>query len=124
MNSTVRTYLIERARMRTNQLVTYQNLSNDCHLGLVMQEGPHIRREIGEILGDISKYEHEHGRPLLSALVIRAGDNYEGDGFYKLAEYLGFGDWQKLKREGVFEVQQMNECIRFWSDPINYQKYR
>ena len=88
-----------------------------------MQDGPHIRNEIGKILGDISVYEHTHGRPLLSSLVVRAGDNYEGDGFYKLGEELGFGDWKKLKREGIFEVEQMKKTIDFWRDNSNYLKY-
>ena len=123
MNTIVRKYLIELARSRTNQIVTYQNLSNDCNLGLRMQDGPHIRNEIGKILGDISVYEHTHGRPLLSSLVVRAGDNYEGDGFYKLGEELGFGDWKKLKREGIFEVEQMKKTIDFWRDNSNYLKY-
>jgi hypothetical protein len=31
----------------------------------------------------VSVYEHEHGRPLLSALVVQAGTHQAGDGFYK-----------------------------------------
>ena len=46
------------------------------------------RNEIGKILGDISKFEHDKKRPLLSALVIRKGDSFEGDGFYRMAEEL------------------------------------
>lgn len=87
MNSRVRQYLIELARKKVNQTVTYQKLSDDCELDLDMRNKPHDRKVLGKILGEISKFEHEHGkRPLLSALVLRAGDNYEGDGFYKLAE--------------------------------------
>lgn len=124
MNTRVREYLIDKARLRTNQTVTYQRLSDDCGLGLNMQDNPSDRGTIGGILGDISIHEDNNGRPLLSALVIRSGDSYEGDGFYKLAESLGYGNWQSLKREGVFEVQQINECIKFWSINSNYTQHR
>ena len=59
-----------------------------------MQEGQHRRKEIGKILGDISRHEHKNERPLLSSLVIRIDDKTEGDGFFKLAEELGFGNWK------------------------------
>lgn len=124
MNKRVRNYLIELSRQRSDQTVTYQKLSDDCNLGLNMHENPSDRAYIGEILGTISKYEHANGRPLLSALVLRAGDNFEGNGFYKLAEELGFGDWKQLKNEGIFEVLQIKECIRFWSDKDNYKEFR
>lgn len=85
-----------------------------------MRENPHDRKIIGGLLDEISIFEASHKRPLLSALVIRSGDNYEGDGFYKMAERLNYGDWQRLKREGTFEVQQIKECIAFWSDDQKY----
>ena len=124
MNNEVRKFLIELARKRTNQTITYQKLSDECNLGLYMQDGIHIRAQMGKLLGDISIYEHSNNRPLLSALVIRQGDNYEGDGFYKLADELGFGDWKKLKREGIFEIQEIKKCIEFWQNDNNYKKYR
>ncbi len=124
MNNEVRKFLIELVRKRTNQTITYQKLSDDCNLGLYMQDGIHIRSEIGTLLGEISIYEHSYKRPLLSSIVIRLGDNYEGDGFYKLADKLGFGDWRKLKREGVFEIQEIKKCIEFWQNDDNYKKYR
>lgn len=124
INNEVRNYLIELSRKRPLRTVTYQQLSDKCALGLNMRENPSDRNELGGILGNISAYEHENGRPLLSSLVVRANDNYEGDGFYKLAEELGFGNWKKLKKEGTFEVEQMNECITFWSNESNYTRYK
>lgn len=120
MNTIVRTYLIESARKRVNQTVTYQKLSDDCQLGFNMHQNPFDRKHIGKILEEISKFEYENKRPLLSALVVRAGDNYEGDGFYKLGEELGFGKWQKLKKEGIFEVEHIRESIDYWSDDSQY----
>ena len=125
MNFKVRSYLIELARQKTNQTVGYQKLSNDCNLGLNMQNSPQDRIEMGTILGDISKFEFNNGkRPLLSALVIRIGDKTEGDGFYKLADELGFGKWTDLKKDGLFEIIQIKECIEFWSNNDNYLKYK
>jgi hypothetical protein len=40
-------------------------------------------RGLGDVLGNISVFEHEHGRPLISALVVQAGTHQAGDGFYK-----------------------------------------
>lgn len=47
------------------------------------------RNKIGEILGEISIYEHDHGRPMLSAIVVLAGIGCPGEGFYNLARHLG-----------------------------------
>ena len=41
------------------------------------------------ILGEISTYEHEHSRPMLSVLVFHADDGMPGDGFFNLARKLG-----------------------------------
>jgi hypothetical protein len=122
MNTKVRSFLLERARETNNETVCYQKLCNACELGLDMSRVEH-REEIGRILGEISSYEYNNGRPLLSALVIRAGDNYEGDGFFKLAEKLGFGNWRKLSKS-YFDKEQMRKCVDFWSDDSNYLKYK
>jgi len=124
MNKTVRKYLIELSRHRVNHTTTYQRLSDDCNLGFELRENPSDRKDLGNILGEISIFEHENNRPLLSSLVLRAGDHYEGDGFYKLAEELGFGNWKQLKSEGIFEIIQIKKCIKFWKNDSNYNKYR
>lgn len=123
MNKKVRNYLIELARHRTNPTVNYQKLSDDCGLGLTMSDGQHIRNEIGRILGEISEYEHNNDRPLLSALVIRLNDGEEGDGFFKLAENLGYGKWKKLKAD-LFEHEQITECVTKWNDENFYKNHK
>lgn len=122
MNYKVRTYLIEKARKK--QLAYYQSLSDDCHLGLDMQNNPHDRLLIGSIIGEISVFEHQNDRPLLSALVVTRGEQYQGDGFFKLAEELGFGKWDKLKKDISFEIGQINACYDFWGNPAKYDKYK
>lgn len=122
MNEIVRNKLIETARRKTT--ITYQQLSDSCKLGLIMSESEFARAEIGRILGEISRFEHEAGRPLLSSLVISKGDNYQGDGFYKLCEELGFGPWKKLRDDIAFEMGQMNAAMEFWSDDVNFLNFK
>lgn len=123
MNERVRTYLIDLARQRTNQTINYQRLSDNCNLGLDMSNIAD-RNTMATILDEISTFEHNNDRPLLSALVVRLDDEREGDGFYKMADRLGYGSWQQLKRENIFEAQQIGACINFWSDNNNFQQYR
>lgn len=122
MNEVVRKHLVEIAR--NGKTITYQELSDKCKLGLIMRESEYARAEIGRILGDISALEHKNQRPLISSLVLSKGDNYQGDGFYKLCEILGFGNWKKLKADISFEIGQMNACYDFWKDDANYLKYK
>lgn len=122
MNEKVRIHLIEIAHKC--KTITYQELSDECKLGLIMRESVYARAEIGRILGEISAFEHNNNRPLISSLVISKGDNYQGDGFYKLSEELGFGNWKKLKADISFEIGQMNACYDFWKNPTNYSKYK
>jgi len=125
MNTVVRHFLIDLSRKRTNQTITYQRLSDECKLKLNMSNPAH-RNEMAKILETISIFEHKSSpqRPLLSALVLRLNDGLEGDGFYKLGQNLGFGDWVKLKKEGMFEISQITKCIEFWSEEDNFSNYR
>lgn len=123
MNVTVRNYLIDKAGQRTNQTITYQRLCDACGLRLDMRN-QNDRNAIADILTEISTFEHGNSRPMLSSLVLRAGDNYEGDGFFTLAEKLGYGDRNRLKREGVFDIKQINACLEFWQNDSNYVTFR
>ncbi len=123
MNETVRRTLIELARKRGEQSITYQELSDQSNLGLVMRDSEYARAEIGRILGEVSVYEHQQKRPLLSSLVLSKGSGYEGDGFFKLCEELGFGPWRKLQKDELFPIIEMKKCYEFWKDDINYAQY-
>ncbi len=50
---------------------------------------PRRYKGIGQILGQVSSYEHAHGRPMLSALVVQAASKRPGKGFVELARSLG-----------------------------------
>jgi hypothetical protein len=119
MNELVRAKLIEIAR-KPNGFITYQSLSDECKLGLVMNESEYARAEIGRILGEISRFEHDNGRPLLSCLVVSKSDNYQGDGFYKLCEELKFGSWKKLRDDIEFVPNMINETYDHWKNDANY----
>ena len=73
---------------------------------------PIHRERIGSILGEISRAEHQAGRPVLSAVVISVEGNRPGQGFFRLAEerdlYTG-GD------EDRFWVQELNRLFDYWS---------
>jgi hypothetical protein len=65
------------------------------------------RNKIGEILGEISTYEHDHGRPMLSAIVVLAGIGYPGEGFYNLARHLGLHQGHGEFADMEFFVQEV-----------------
>jgi hypothetical protein len=119
MNTGIRMHLISVASRRGS--CTYTQLNDLFHLGLDFGLD-RDRARIGAILGDIAVYEAEHDRPILSALVLHAGDSQQGDGFYKICEQLGLGSAQKLRRE-EFGAIQMGLCHDFWSDQENFEKY-
>jgi hypothetical protein len=55
----------------------------------VPRSGHYMSQETGQMLGEISRREHECGRPMLSAVVVRAQGRRPGPGFFKLARQLG-----------------------------------
>lgn len=61
-------------------------------------ENPAHRNEMRQLLGKISTYEHQQGRPLRTAIVVYKQENHPGPGFYDLARHLG------LLRSGQDEV--------------------
>jgi hypothetical protein len=66
--------------------ITYSKIAPLANLDM---DNPSHRDEIGQLLGEISKYEHSQQRPLLSAVVIHQDNNMPGQGFFKLAKELG-----------------------------------
>jgi hypothetical protein len=64
-----------------------------------------------DLLVDVSTQEHEAGRPLLSVMVVRKyGDQEPGNGFYKLAEWLGF----KFSDRQAFWIAEFNRVTEYW----------
>ncbi|TNE27291.1 MAG: hypothetical protein EP346_12830 [Bacteroidetes bacterium] len=122
MEKDIRSKLIELARNKTPW--SYSQLNEQLMLGLNFKN-EHHRKYIGEILGEISMYEYNNGRPLLSALIIhKSKDREQGDGFYKLCSEIYGKQWDELKSDRDFELERMKECYSFWKDNENYKKYK
>lgn len=107
----IREILIEIASKKN--VITYSELIIKAKLDLDMN-APYDRGVIGRLLGSVSAFEYEEGRPMLSSVVITVSGK-QGDGFFKLAEELGFGDWKKLKKGGIFEYEEMSRAHNYWS---------
>jgi hypothetical protein len=74
----------ELAQSRTCD--TYSNVGGLVNLDM---HSPADRRVIGAILSEINRHEHNEGRPLMSAVVVRKGDCVPGNGFDRSAVELG-----------------------------------
>jgi len=119
----VRGYLIDfvRSHSKDNPYTFYQRLCDKCSLNLNMYNNPADRGRIGIILGNISIFEYKNNRPLISSVVV--SQNYEqGDGFYKLCEELGFGNWKKIKEDRA-DFEMTRECYDFWHKEENFIKF-
>jgi hypothetical protein len=77
------TELITAAKYRGT--VTYQEIAQIMGLPL---SGNHMSREVGWILGEISAYELENGRPMLSAIAVGVNGK-PGQGYFEWARKLG-----------------------------------
>jgi len=62
-------------------------------------------------LGHVSMYEVEHGRLMLSALVMKQDSGTAGPGFADLARHLKFD----VQDEEAFWKRELEEVVRFWS---------
>jgi hypothetical protein len=101
--------LVRAARYRGT--VTYQEVAELIGLPIV---GAYMGKEVGHVLGEISEDQHQHGRPMLSALAVGV-DGLPGEGFFKLAtslgKFTGYGDtdhrrfWEQ-ERSAVYEIWQ------------------
>lgn len=114
----VRQYLVERAKSAAdnpfNARVSYSDLCAAVDPDEHYFARPRFRG-IGPLLGKISTFEHEEGRPLLSALVVHKHDRQAGDGFAELARKLGY-HIQPLQ-ERAFWRAQVEKVVAYWSGP-------
>lgn len=106
----VRKFLIDRVKNNSNYLITYGELNDECELGFE----PTRYTRLHKMLADVSRYEHENGRPLITSIVIRKTDKKVGDGFYSLAKELG-----KFKHEDnkeAFLNRERDELVKYWKN--------
>jgi hypothetical protein len=71
---------------RNQSTTTYSDIAPLAGLDM---ESPADRNKMRAMLGVISTYEHENGRPMLTAVVVHRQDNIPGNGFFELAHHLG-----------------------------------
>jgi len=69
-----------------------------------------------EALGHVSTYEVEHGRPMLTALVVNKETRIPGEGFASLGEHLG----RRVANEEEFWHTELAATVELWSrsDPV------
>lgn len=124
MNEIVRTYLIEAARKK-NKFVFYSDVVKDCGLDIDINI-EYGRKQLSEVLGKVSEYENKQvpSRPLLSSLAIYKDQNRNdhGYGFYRIAEQLGIGKFNKLK-DDLFGFTEAAKCRSFWQQDSNYKDF-
>lgn len=124
MNEIVRSYLINAAKQK-DKFVYYSEIVKDCKLEIDISS-EFGRKELSYLLGDISAFEKNQipSRPLLSSLAIYKDKNKNdhGDGFYKIAEKLGKGDFKTLKDE-LFGFTEAERCRLFWQNDENSNQF-
>jgi hypothetical protein len=117
MNAQIRSLLIDQARKNTP--VTYGDIMQQLGLD---HGNPGNRRALSTELYEISKFEHEHERPLLSSMAMYADLTDHGPGFYELAEAFGFGA-RRILIDELFGFAEMKRCAKFWNDDENYRRF-
>lgn len=112
MNTILYNKLIEIAKK--GSFISYQKLSNQCKLGLDMGD-INQRNELAAMLGDISQFEFNQNRPLLSVVVFRDDTNMPGQGFFELAASLDLynGSRSESQKEKFF-IEELKRCYYYW----------
>lgn len=98
---------------KNGDLITYGEIAPLANLNM---ENPDDRNKIAHILGDISKYENEQGRPLLSSIVVLAGIGYPGEGFFNLARELGLHHGRKDLEDLDFFAREAKKVHAYWTN--------
>ena len=113
INEKVYEKLKEIARRGTT--ITYTDLNNECNLNIFF-EGGKGGKEIGEILGEISKRGFQNNRPLISAVVVKKSSHPPDPsyGFYNLVDELGL---RKLKEsKEIFFAKELRKVFDYWKN--------
>lgn len=95
---------------RDPEKITYQELAR----AMDPDVNPRDRRfkRLTNALYYVNKYEHENGRPMPGALVVRASDRLPGDGFYSCARELKF-EFDDSEATAFWEVQ-LARVVEYW----------
>jgi len=109
--------LIMAARYRG--VTTYQAVAQILGLPLT---GSYMGAEAAGVVGAISGDEVAQGRPMLSALVVKAGSHKPGGGFFKLARQLGRLQSDRPEDEQRFWEQEKEALYETWKETYGRKK--
>ncbi|CAA9529430.1 MAG: hypothetical protein AVDCRST_MAG73-790 [uncultured Thermomicrobiales bacterium] len=77
--------------------------------------GQHMARETGRMLEAIEFKERACGRPMLSAVVVKTGENRPGPGFYALARRTGrLAEGATHEEERAFWAAELERVYAEW----------
>jgi hypothetical protein len=113
MNTEIRELLIERAKIKAP--VSYGTIMQQLELNT---SDPEHRKILSHELAEISRFEVQNQRPMLSSMAMYEGLKDFGPGFYPLAEELGFGNARQLENS-KFAFQMQRQCFDFWNSGNN-----
>ncbi len=117
MNHEIRNYLIDQCVK--GKPIYYEDVGNKLGLNLELQSD---RLILSKTLGEISTFEHNNNRPLISSIVIYKVKNDHGYGFYNLCEKLGLGKATSLRNK-LFGFLEMDKSKIFWQKGLNHKSY-
>jgi hypothetical protein len=104
-------HLIQVAK--SGDIVPYSHIAPMASLNM---DNAVDRQQLSEILSDISEFQHQQGRPLLSAVVTFKDIPYPGKGFFDLARRCGKYDGHKETDELDFFVQELKRVHAHWQN--------
>lgn len=94
---------------RSKNVTNYTAIGN--MIGLDMGN-PGDRNKIAKILDEVNYYEHQHGRPMISAVVIRQDINMPGEGFFECARQL---NKYRESNDLIFWVHELASVHNYWA---------
>jgi hypothetical protein len=98
------------AAARRGELLFYSQVGPMLRLNF---ESPGDRNRIGQLLGEIARFEHAEGRPMLSGIVWYKDMSSPGPGLYRLGVELGVV--RGTEDELAFAIRQLNDTHAFWA---------
>jgi len=106
----VRVILIDCAKSRS--FITYSQLAPQITAVEVDYHDPRLNA----LLGEVATEEEQHGRCLLSVLVVhKVGDMRPGPGFYELAKYFK----RKISDPDTFWIAEFKRVFGYWEKHPN-----
>lgn len=117
MNVKVRKFLIDQCVKGVP--IFYEAIGKMLNLNF---DNPADRLVLIDTLSEISTFEYEQGRPLISAIAIYKQSNDHGQGFYKLCEVLNIGKASDL-RDQYFGFTALEDSKKYWQNKSNYDRF-